>query len=325
MLLRKVAQNVSASRRADVKADDLPFALGVRGHGDYRRDRDDAAALALLQVGRVQPQIGPLAVERAVEEGADPLVDVLAELADGALGDPGQPHRLHQVVDAPGRDAADPGFLDHRHQGLLRRLPGLEEGREVAALPQLGDAQLQAAQPGVERRGPGSRCGRSCASPDRSCRPAPIRPSTSVSISSCTTASATLRRKSPSPAFASSSASGSLSSVIGSSRLQGEASQLHLSQPIRWPPPPTPSRAPNFHHSRGRYRSSRGGRPRSCWPRRISTTTRRTAARRHRNVKALCQRCHLLHDRPEHRRRIRLTLRRRKALGDLFSGMYSPW
>ncbi|MFL5338120.1 MAG: hypothetical protein ACJ8H8_34370 [Geminicoccaceae bacterium] len=45
--------------------------------------------------------------------------------------------------------------------------------------------------------------------------------------------------------------------------------------------------------------------------------------RRHRNVRALCQRCHLLHDRPEHRRRIRLTLRRRRALGDLFLGPYS--
>src|SRR3954447_2283129 len=36
--------------------------------------------------------------------------------------------------------------------------------------------------------------------------------------------------------------------------------------------------------------------------------------RKHRNVRALCQRCHLLHDRPEHRRRIRLTLRRRSGL-----------
>jgi hypothetical protein len=43
---------------------------------------------------------------------------------------------------------------------------------------------------------------------------------------------------------------------------------------------------------------------------------------RHRSVKALCQRCHLLHDRPEHRRRIRLTLLRRRALGDLFAGPY---
>ena len=134
-----------------MQADDLPLALGVGGHGDYRRDRDDAAALALLEVGGVQPEIRPLAGKRAVEEGVDAVVDVLAQLADRALADPGQPHRLHQVVHAPGRDAADPGLLDHRHQRLLRRLPGLEEGREVAALPQLRDAQLQAAEPRVQR------------------------------------------------------------------------------------------------------------------------------------------------------------------------------
>jgi hypothetical protein len=41
-----------------------------------------------------------------------------------------------------------------------------------------------------------------------------------------------------------------------------------------------------------------------------------------RNLKALCQRCHMLHDRQEHRRRRLLTLRQRKALGDLFLGLY---
>ena len=41
-----------------------------------------------------------------------------------------------------------------------------------------------------------------------------------------------------------------------------------------------------------------------------------------RNLKALCQRCHMLHDREEHRRRRWLTLRTRKALGDLFLGSY---
>jgi hypothetical protein len=40
------------------------------------------------------------------------------------------------------------------------------------------------------------------------------------------------------------------------------------------------------------------------------------------NLKALCQRCHMLHDRAEHRRQWWLTLRRRKALGDLFLGLY---
>ncbi len=41
-----------------------------------------------------------------------------------------------------------------------------------------------------------------------------------------------------------------------------------------------------------------------------------------RNLKALCQRCHMLHDRDEHCRRRRLTLRMRKAIGDLFLGFY---
>jgi hypothetical protein len=43
---------------------------------------------------------------------------------------------------------------------------------------------------------------------------------------------------------------------------------------------------------------------------------------RSRNLMALCQRCHLMHDRQEHRRRRWLTLFRRKALGDLFLGRY---
>jgi hypothetical protein len=43
------------------------------------------------------------------------------------------------------------------------------------------------------------------------------------------------------------------------------------------------------------------------------------------NLRALCQRCHLRHDRPEHRRRIRLTVLLRRALGDLFHGPYKRW
>ena len=41
-----------------------------------------------------------------------------------------------------------------------------------------------------------------------------------------------------------------------------------------------------------------------------------------RNLAALCQRCHLAHDRAEHRRRRWTTLFRRRALGDLFLGAY---
>ena len=43
---------------------------------------------------------------------------------------------------------------------------------------------------------------------------------------------------------------------------------------------------------------------------------------RSRNLKALCQRCHMLYDRLEHRLQRNATLRRRRALGDLFHGNY---
>ena len=46
------------------------------------------------------------------------------------------------------------------------------------------------------------------------------------------------------------------------------------------------------------------------------------ANNRPRNLKALCQRCHMLHDQNEHRRQRWLTLRMRKSFGDLFTGPY---
>ena len=215
-----------------MQPDDLAFAVGVDRHSDYRRHRDDAAALALLQVGRVQPQIRPLAGERPVEERMHALVDLLAQLGDLRLADPRQPHRLHQIVDPPGRHAADPGLLDHRDQRLLRDLPGLEERREVAALPQLRDAQLQRAEPGVERAVAVT------VAPGRALAAALVTPGADQPLDvglhqQLQHRLRHARRKSPSPAFSSSSASTNLSSVIGSSRGQVEVSQLHLSRPAR--------------------------------------------------------------------------------------------
>lgn len=43
------------------------------------------------------------------------------------------------------------------------------------------------------------------------------------------------------------------------------------------------------------------------------------------NLRALCQRCHLHHDRQEHRKQARITIRQRRALGDLFDGPYRRW
>ena len=40
------------------------------------------------------------------------------------------------------------------------------------------------------------------------------------------------------------------------------------------------------------------------------------------NLKSLCQRCHMQHDRPHHLAQRWITYRRRWALGDLFLGPY---
>jgi hypothetical protein len=117
----------------------------------------DPAALADLQVGGVQPEIGPLAVERAFQEGAHALVDVLAELGDprlreGRLWDFEMPVRpmawtrsSTRRVDTPAiRSTGLPSpcegsglTLDDGHQRLLGRPPRFEEGRKVAPLPEL--------------------------------------------------------------------------------------------------------------------------------------------------------------------------------------------
>ena len=43
---------------------------------------------------------------------------------------------------------------------------------------------------------------------------------------------------------------------------------------------------------------------------------------RQRNLKSLCQHCHMIHDRPHHLMRRRITHMLRRALGDLFLGPY---
>jgi hypothetical protein len=46
---------------------------------------------------------------------------------------------------------------------------------------------------------------------------------------------------------------------------------------------------------------------------------------RRRNLRGLCQRCHMIHDRPHHLAQRRITYLLRRALGDLFLGPYSAW
>ena len=82
----------------------------------------------------------------------------------------------------------------------------------------------------------------------------------------------------------------------------------------------------------GVWRDARGRR--TALPRapQVARTTRTILAAAHlnhdptdnraRNLKALCGRCHLAYDREEHRKRRRITYRLRRAMGDLFEGVY---
>src|SRR6516225_4740815 len=72
-------------RGTDAEPDDLASAFGRDRHSDYRSDRDNAAAVAHFEVGGVEPKIRPFALDRPVEKGIDPFVDVLAQLGDLAL------------------------------------------------------------------------------------------------------------------------------------------------------------------------------------------------------------------------------------------------
>lgn len=92
---------------ADIHAQHLAPAVGIDADRDDDRDRHDAAGPANLQVGGVDPQIRPITLDRAVEEGLDPLIDVLAQPTDLALGDAAHAHGLDQFVDRARRDALD--------------------------------------------------------------------------------------------------------------------------------------------------------------------------------------------------------------------------
>lgn len=87
-----------------------------------------------------------------------------------------------------------------------------------------------------------------------------------------------------------------------------------------------------FDRGEGAWRTENGARvAQPCKPYRLRWTPVRLAAchldhdptnNHPENLKAWCQRCHLRHDRPEHRRRAAITVLLRRAAGDLFHGPY---
>ncbi len=57
-------------------AQDFPYAISVDADGYYYGDRHDSAGLTHLHVRRIDPQIRPVAFNRAIEKRVDALVDL---------------------------------------------------------------------------------------------------------------------------------------------------------------------------------------------------------------------------------------------------------
>lgn len=62
--------------RADVHAEHLAATIAVHSNGNDDGDRYDAPALAHLHVGRVDPQIRPVPLDRATQKAFDLFVDL---------------------------------------------------------------------------------------------------------------------------------------------------------------------------------------------------------------------------------------------------------
>jgi hypothetical protein len=132
------------------KAEDFALAFGIGPDSHYCSRRDDPSALTAFDVRRVDPEIGPLAFDRAVQEGLHTLVYFFAQARHLALGDAGAAHRLDQVIDGACGDALDVGFLDNGCQRFLGRPARFKERWEVGSLAQLRDVEID--PPGTVRR-----------------------------------------------------------------------------------------------------------------------------------------------------------------------------
>ena len=135
----------------DVEAERLAEAVGVDGDRVDDAGIHRATSLAALDVERVEDEVGVGgAVARSGAEVLDDHVHRLREAGDLALRHALEAELLHELLHPAGGDAGQVGIRDHRHERLLGPPARREQPvGEVAALPQLGDRELDRADAGV--------------------------------------------------------------------------------------------------------------------------------------------------------------------------------
>lgn len=135
--------------RPDVQPEHLPLAAQADPNRNHHREGHHASILPDLHECCIEPGVGVASLQAPLPEPLDRRVEIRTQSGDLALADSRHPQRLDQIVHAPGRDAVDVGFLDHRDQGLLGPLAGLEQTREETPVAHPGHLQLERPDPGV--------------------------------------------------------------------------------------------------------------------------------------------------------------------------------
>src|SRR3990170_8112281 len=100
-LRRKSSQKPSSSLAPRAKPHLSLAALSNAG-GDDQRLAHDAMVVAHLQVERIQPDEGVLALQGAVAKRLHHFVELLADPGNAALIHPGQPQGLQQIIHPTG-------------------------------------------------------------------------------------------------------------------------------------------------------------------------------------------------------------------------------
>jgi len=134
-------------------AEDFAVAVAVDAGSQQHHGIDDAAAFADLHRQRVggHEREGAGRAEGPVAEVLDELVEVGGHPGDLGLRQRVDPQRLDELVHAAGADAGEVAVRDHGDQRGLGSFAALEEPLgEVGALAELGDRDLDGADPGVQ-------------------------------------------------------------------------------------------------------------------------------------------------------------------------------
>ncbi len=117
---------------------------------DQRRHRHHPTCLTHLEVRGVEPQVRVRGVtQRPAAERLDLGVERRADAADLALADALDAQGADEVVDTPRGHARHVRLLDHGEQRALGSSPRLQQAREVRAVADSWDRELDGAHAGV--------------------------------------------------------------------------------------------------------------------------------------------------------------------------------